>query len=284
MSCSRPKAEDVLDSGSGPAILCLHGFPENRGAFDTLAEQLVADGFRVIRYNQRGYTDDTDGCRRCEYTVRRLASDAIRVMDELMIDSWTVVGHDLGGLVAWEMGRVAPNRTKALVIVSVPHPAAFVLSLIDPRQVFRAWYFVLAQSTLAATLLYSPSRPKSRRRFANGLARRGLPPHESSRYLDYLALGKRFAGAIKWYQAMPFSRLSSTFFRGKVRTHILWGRDDALTGRLSIALSRYFVKRNLLKITEIANGTHWLVDQRPTEVARAVTAANREFDLQASRG
>lgn len=271
---STTEPEDVLDEGSGPAILCLHGFPENRSVFDTLAESLVADGFRVIRFNQRGYTDGTDEWRRCAYTVRRLAAEAIRVMDELKIESWTVVGHDLGGLVAWEVGRVVPQRTKSLVIVSVPHPAAFVLSLIDPRQVARAWYFVLAQSTRAATWLYSPSMPASRNRLAEGLARRGLPRDESARYLDYLAVGRRFVGAIKWYQAMPFSPLSSTFFRAKVNSHILWGRDDALTGHLSISLSRLFVERHRLKITEIAGGTHWLVDQRPADVARAVVAAN----------
>ncbi len=201
--------------------------------------------------------------------------DAIRIMDERDIRSWTVVGHDLGGLVAWEIGRVVPDRTKSLVIVSVPHPAAFVLSLIDVRQIVRAWYFVLAQCTGAATAMYSPSKPASRDRLAAGLARRGLPRNKSARYLDYLAIGNRFVGAIKWYQAMPFSPLSSTFFRAKGDVHIVWGRNDALTGRLSIVLSRLFVKKRQLKITEIDNGTHWLVDQRPEEITRAVIEAHR---------
>ncbi len=268
-------AENILDSGTGPVILCLHGFPENREVFDTLTDILVEAGFRVIRFNQRGYTDKTTSGRRWDYTVGRLAADAIHIMDELEIESWTVVGHDLGGLVGWEVGRVAPHRTRSLVIVSVPHPAAFVLSLIDVRQAVRAWYFVLAQCTWAATALYSPSNPASRTRFAAGLARRGLPRDESARYLDYLASGKRFVGAIKWYQAMPFSPPSSTFFRAKGDVHIVWGRNDALTGHLSIMLSRLFVKRMRLKITKIDNGTHWLVDQRPEDIARAVIEAHR---------
>jgi pimeloyl-ACP methyl ester carboxylesterase len=271
---SMAKTENVLDSGSGPVILCLHGFPENREVFDKLTEYLVADGFRVIRFNQRGYTDDTASGRRCDYTVRRLAADAIRIMDDHEIKSWTVVGHDLGGLVAWEVGRVAPERTKSLVIVSVPHPAAFVLSLIDVRQVVRAWYFVLAQCTWAATAMYSPSKSASRDRLADGLARRGLQRDESARYLEYLEIGKRFVGAIKWYQAMPFSPPSSTFFRAKGDVHIMWGRKDALTGRLSIVLSRLFVNKQQLRITEIDDGTHWLVDQRPEDIARAVMEAH----------
>jgi pimeloyl-ACP methyl ester carboxylesterase len=266
--------EEVLDSGSGPVILCLHGFPENRDVFDTLTSLLVKAGFRVIRFNQRGYTNQTTEGPRRAYTVRKLAADAIRVMDERNINSWTVVGHDLGGLVAWEIGRVEPRRTRSLVIVSVPHPAAFVLSLVDLRQVIRAWYFVLAQWTWAATTMYAPSKPASRDRFATGLARRGLLRDESAPYLDYLGVGSRFVGAIKWYQAMPFSPLSSTFFRARGQVRIIWGRNDALTGHLSITLSRLFADKQLLKITEIENGTHWLVDQRPDEIARAVIEAN----------
>jgi pimeloyl-ACP methyl ester carboxylesterase len=267
------KREDVIDRGSGPAILCLHGFPENLDVFDALSEQLVANGFRVIRFNQRGYTDDTTNGPRWDYTVRRLAADAIRIMDERCIESWTVVGHDLGGLVAWEIGRVVPHRTRALVIVSVPHPAAFLLSLFGVRQAVRAWYFVLAQSTWVATAIYSPTRRASRNRFSASLARRGLPRDESARYLDYLATGRLFIGAIKWYQAMPFSPPSSTFFCPKVNVHIVWGRDDALTGRLSIILSRLFVSKRRLTITEIEGGTHWLVDQHPADIARAVSEA-----------
>lgn len=270
------KQGEIIDRGSGPAVLCLHGFPENLEVFDAVSEHLVVNGFRVIRFNQRGYTDDTANDPRWAYTVGRLAADAIRIMDKLGIESWTVVGHDLGGLVAWEIGRVEPKRTKSLVIASVPHPAAFILSLVDLRQALRAWYFVLAQCTSAATAIYSPSKQASRNRFAAGLARRGLPQDESGRYLDYLAIGKRFVGAIKWYQAMPFSPPSSTFFRARGKVHILWGRDDALTGHLSIMLSRLFVDKRKLKITEIENGTHWLVDQRPEEVARMVIDANRE--------
>jgi pimeloyl-ACP methyl ester carboxylesterase len=136
---------------------------------------------------------------------------------------------------------------------------------------------VLAQWTWAATILYSPAKRASRNRFATGLAKRGLPRDESARYLDYLAIDKRFIGAIKWYQAMPFARLSSPFFRTKGEVHIVWGRDDAFTGHLSIVLSRLFVSKGRLTITEIDNGTHWLVDQRPDDVARVVLDANRHF-------
>jgi pimeloyl-ACP methyl ester carboxylesterase len=260
----------VIDEGSGPAVLCLHGFPQNQTAFDKLAALLVGAGFRVIRYNQRGYTDSTDDWPRRAYTVAELAQDAIQVMDERQIDSWCVVGHDLGGLVAWELGRTVPRRANSLVIVSIPHPAAFLMSLVGVRQAIRSWYFVLAQWTRAATWVYSPSKPPSYRRFTAALARHGLPPYQSSEYLNYLAVGDRFVGAIRWYQAMPFSSPSLTLFRAKVPVRLVWGSADAVTGRLAIELTRLFVQRGKLKIESIAGGSHWLVDQHPADLAKAV--------------
>jgi len=270
MSSRRPSPSNVLDEGTGPVVLCLHGFPENQTVFDGLAGILVASGFRVIRYNQRGYTDETDDWGRPDYTVRQLAADAFRVMDDKQIDSWCVVGHDLGGLVAWELGRAAPERARSLVIVSVPHPAAFLLSLAGVRQALRSAYFVLAQWTRAATWLYSPATPSSRDRFVAALARHGLPPDQSRPYLDHLGVGRRFVGAIRWYQAMPFSPPSSTLFRARSDVRLVWGEADAVTGRLSIMLTRLFVEKHRLKITELPDASHWLVDQHPEDIARAV--------------
>ena len=260
----------IGDEGDGPVVLCLHGFPENASAFDEVARRLVAASFRVIRYDQRGYTDSTTSGSRCDYTVSRLAKDAIQVLDSCEIETCVVVGHDLGGLVAWELGRIAPERVGALVIVGVPHPAAFLLSLLGLQQAFRAWYFVLAQSTWLSSALYSPAKGSSRARFAARLAKMGLPNHQSERYLDCLAVGRCFVGAIRWYQAMPFASPASVWFRASGTIHILWGDADRLTVRLGIVLSRWFVSRTALRVTTVHGGSHWLVDQHPDKIVQAV--------------
>jgi pimeloyl-ACP methyl ester carboxylesterase len=259
----------VMDEGSGRAVLCLHGFPQNAKAFDNVAELLVAAGFRVIRFNQRGYTDGEIKGRRT-YSVARIAADAVDVLDELGVKSCIVVGHDLGGVVAWEIGRTFPSRVDSLVIAGVPHPGAFLVSLLGLRQIARSWHFIVSQSTRLTTLLYSPKREASRVRFATSLAERGLPLSDSAQYLDYLAVGNRFVGAIRWYQAMPFSSPKSAFFISRKPVEILWGDRDAFTGGLSIRLSQLFVPAKRLRITALNGGTHWLVDQNAQDIVQAV--------------
>ena len=265
----------VIDEGQGPPVLCLHGFPENASAFDDVASALVAAGFRVIRFDQRGYGDDVlQG--RAAYTVARLAEDAIQVLDQAGVESCIVVGHDLGGIVAWEIGRTHAARVRSLVILGVPHPGAFLLSLLGGRQILHSWHFLVAQSTRLAEALYSPQRPASRARFVSRLAKTGLSAHESERYLDHLAEGSRFVGAIRWYQAMPLSPPRSSFFISQNNVEILWGDADSLTGRLAIRLSHWFVSSGRLRVTILRGATHWLTDQNAGEIVQVVSRAEAE--------
>jgi len=269
---------EILDQGSGPAVLCLHGFPQNMSAYDQIASQLVQAGLRVIRYNQRGYTRETSGGRRRDYTMSKLAADAISVLDECDVESCIIVGHDLGATVAWEVERAAPSRVVSLVIVGAPHPGAFILSLVSPRQIASSWYFVLAQSTCLTKALYSPAKSGSRERLARFLEKSGLSASESQPYLDYLRAGNVFVGAVRWYQAMPFSPLRLAFFRTVKDVHIIVGGADYFSGGLSIAFSRLFVSPGRLKVTRVDGGTHWLLDQQPDVVAAAIVTQSHRDD------
>lgn len=273
-----PSAFSIQDQGAGPAVLCLHGFPQNASVFDEFARQLVDKGFRVIRFDQRGYTDDTSGYARRKYTVGNLASDALAVLDHREVSSCIVVGHDLGGMVAWEMSRIAPSRVVSLVIVGAPHPGAFLLSLVSIRQLARSWYFAAAQSTLLATTLYSPAKPSSRKRLAAELAKSGLTWSESQPYLDFMAHDNRFVGAIRWYQAMPFTSLRSAFFRMTRDAHIVVGDADEYAGRLSIELTGMFAWGKRVTVTMVDGGTHWLFDHHPEAIAAVVSAERSRSD------
>ena len=262
------ESSNVIDEGCGPAVLCLHGFPQNATAFEPLAALLIGRGYRVIRYDQRGYCDTELGARR-DYTVTRLAEDAARILDSLDVAKCTVVGHDLGGLVAWEFARRFPERVQTLTIVGMPHPGAFILSLAGLRQLLRSWYFLLAQSTWITAALFSPLVDQSRSRLTRQLKRTGLPPEKSEPYLRYLAKGHRFIGAIRWYQAMPFAPPATTFNRCRSVVLLIWGSEDALTTALAIKLSRLFTVKGRYRVERVAGGGHWLLGSHASLIAES---------------
>src|SRR3546814_6923155 len=51
--------------------------------------------------------------------------------DALGIESFTLVGHDWGGAVAWLAALTHPSRVKRLVIANAPHPLVFQKTVIE---------------------------------------------------------------------------------------------------------------------------------------------------------
>jgi 3-oxoadipate enol-lactonase len=84
------------------------------GTFRTLLEEQ----FRVISFDLRGmgHTSPADEWS----TTRRLAGDALRVLNELEVEEAHVFGLSLGGMIATWMGILAPTRVRKLCIASAP--------------------------------------------------------------------------------------------------------------------------------------------------------------------
>src|SRR5205814_7063809 len=86
----------VLEMGSGPLALCLHGFPDTAHTWRHLLPELAAAGFHAVAPFMRGYapTDvPEDGC----YSLGALAHDANMLHEALDADGRAVlIGHDWG--------------------------------------------------------------------------------------------------------------------------------------------------------------------------------------------
>jgi len=105
---------DVLDQGGGSALVLLHGFPLAKETWDAQAAGLAARA-RVVRFDLRGLgsTTATPG----PYLMEQLAGDVVEVLDALDIERATVVGHSLGGYVAFAFFRMFAERCAGLGFV-----------------------------------------------------------------------------------------------------------------------------------------------------------------------
>ena len=121
-------ALDVVDEGpaDAPALIFLHGFPETHR---TWRPQVAAfsDRFRCVAPDQRGYRGSSKPPAVSDYTPDKLIGDVFQLADALDIDTFTVLGHDWGGAIAWGTaiaGQMNGRVTRA-VIANAPHPAVF---------------------------------------------------------------------------------------------------------------------------------------------------------------
>ncbi len=105
---------DVDVTGSGDAVVLLHGFPLTRAIWDRHVPEL-AQAHRVVRLDLRGMgaSSVSDG----PYLMESLAGDVAAVLDALHVDRATLVGHSLGGYVALAFARMYVERLRGLALV-----------------------------------------------------------------------------------------------------------------------------------------------------------------------
>ncbi|MBV8704685.1 MAG: alpha/beta fold hydrolase, partial [Acetobacteraceae bacterium] len=102
---------------AGPALILLHGFPDDPRAWDGVAPPLAQAGWRVLVPWLRGYgptrflRDDTPRSGQ----QAALGADLLGFMDGLGIRRTTLAGYDWGGRAACIVAALWPERVRALV-------------------------------------------------------------------------------------------------------------------------------------------------------------------------
>jgi aminoacrylate hydrolase len=92
-------------------------FISGLGGFASFWQDQVAafaKRFEVVTFDHRGIGQSDES--RIGYTVERMASDAVRLMDALDIQRCHVVGHSTGGAIAQVLAIEAPKRVASLVL------------------------------------------------------------------------------------------------------------------------------------------------------------------------
>ncbi|MDH3273761.1 MAG: alpha/beta hydrolase [Gammaproteobacteria bacterium] len=108
-------------AGKGPLVVMIHGFPD---FWYTWRHQMagLSGGYRVVAIDQRGYnlSDQPEGVE--NYDMRLLVSDVAAVVRHLGEEKAVIVGHDWGGVVAWNVAFYVPEIVDKLIILNLPHP------------------------------------------------------------------------------------------------------------------------------------------------------------------
>ena len=122
---------------AAPAMLLIMGFGAQLTLWpDELVEALAAQGFRVIRYDNRdvGLSQKFDGVKapglvkmtllskigftpKVPYTLADMADDGVGLLDALGIERAHIVGASMGGMIAQHVAARHPDRCLSLTTV-----------------------------------------------------------------------------------------------------------------------------------------------------------------------
>lgn len=101
--------------GAGPAVVFLHGAGADRVMFDAQRDALAAAGFRVVLPDLRGHGSSRPNT--APLTSEVLAEDIEALVAHLELHRPALVGHSLGGNLAQQLVRRAPDRYSALAVL-----------------------------------------------------------------------------------------------------------------------------------------------------------------------
>src|SRR5215207_420931 len=257
---------DVIDTGplDGTPVVLLHGFPQRATAWSAVAERLHERGLRTYAPDQRGYSPGARPRRRFSYRGPSLVSD-IETLIEAIGGPVHLVGHDWGAYVAWCLAGSRPDMVSTLTAISVPHPGAYIRSVLTGNQGPKALY------TLFFNLPYLPELLLRRRGGLTDWAfrRAGMTREMVERFHNEMVDDGALSGGLGWYRAM-FLQVPGELARTvPVPTTYIWSEGDVALSRKGAELTERFVSGPYeLEIYEGAS--HWLLDERPGDVAESI--------------
>ena len=106
------------DSGpkDAPVLLLLHGFGSSLQTWDLWAAKLETQ-YRVIRLDLPGF-GLTGPSPLHDYSESGDLATLTHFVDKLGVSSFSIIGHSMGGKMAWNLAASEPDRVKALVLMA----------------------------------------------------------------------------------------------------------------------------------------------------------------------
>ena len=275
------------EAGSGPDIaLCLHGFPESRFSWRNQLPLLANAGWHAVAPDLRGYGETTRLPDQSAYKLRYLVDDAAALFDALGARRRLLIGHDWGGLIAWQFAVQRVRPLDGLIVMNAPHPAvARAVMRFNLAQWRRSWYIFFFQLPWLPEAML-----RARNARAIGEMFRGMALDQSrfsDDVLDHYRHNALQPGAltamINYYRAnlTQFGR-NQPSTRIEVPTLMIWGDHDTAAGiEMTEGYERYVADFTLRRL---ANVSHWVQQEAPEWVNKLMSTWLEQRGLRLSHG
>jgi pimeloyl-ACP methyl ester carboxylesterase len=275
----------LAEAGEGRPVILLHGFPELGHSWRHQLTALADAGYHAIAPDMRGYGQSSAPADVEAYDVVELCSDVQGLLDDLGAERAAIVGHDWGANVAWHFALLHPERVACVAGISVPltpRAPAPPLGLLR-RMLGDDFYIVWMQEpgvadealardvrrTLLTTQVWNAQWAAADEdvRIPSWLTEDDLAV-----YVDTFER-TGFTGGLNWYRnidrnwermdGLEEARIQqpALFMAGTRDSTVKWMSPDATSHRFDD-----------LRVEMVEGAGHWLQQERPEEVDRALLA------------
>lgn len=254
----------LLEAGSGPLALCLHGFPDCAYTWRHLLPVLANAGFHAAAPFMRGYAP-TQVPADCDYRLSTLAADAVALHEVLGGGSDAVlIGHDWGAETAYLAAAAVPDRWRRLVTLAVPPAGLDAVLFGDFEQLKRFWYIFMFRDPdhIAPSIVASDDLA-----FVDKLWRDWSPGFDPGKHLDLvkesLRAPRNLDAAIGYYRA-PADATVSTVIAPQPTLYLHGDMDGCISADLVGNVADFLAPSSRVQVIEGAG--HFPQLEKPSEV------------------
>jgi pimeloyl-ACP methyl ester carboxylesterase len=241
----------------GEMVILLHGFPQTSRAWRAQVASLAAAGWRAVAPDLRGFAADALAETVDEYAQECIRRDVFAIADQLGADGFHLVGHDLGGIVAWDIACRDPDRIRSLTVASTPHLAAFAAAL-DAQRPPLPPFDLFRQPGVAEQLMLTNNAAALRASYA------GLDPAAIDYYVAYFSSRSILTGALNHFRALDYADWRA-LPAATMSTLLIWGSDDPFLADATARASGNHVTGPYTEIRLEGIG-HWVPELALTQV------------------
>ncbi|HEY1751030.1 MAG TPA: alpha/beta hydrolase [Caulobacteraceae bacterium] len=253
--------------GQGPAVVLIHGFPQDWFEFASIMPRL-AERFTVVAIDLRGIggSKATEG----GYDAANLATDVRQLCDQLQLDRPYVVGHDLGGQVAFALVEQHPHAARGAMILDTPLPgvAGWEESLSGPG----VWHVGFMQAPGLAEQLVTGRQAAFLDYFFQFSK---FTPAQRAHHLAAYSSPAQLKAAFAIYRAFPENAKAAARRGGPNPTPVVYATGEkspfvSLAPKIVADLkNRGFAN---VEAATIPNAVHYVVEDAPDAVAGLIEA------------
>lgn len=250
--------------GTGPAVVLLHGFPEDWYEFRKIMPRL-AKRFTVVAIDLRGVGESapTEG----GYDAANLAEDIHQLAEQLHLEHVYVVGHDIGGMVAYAFARRYPQTARGVMILDVAIPGIEPWEEIKAQPAF--WHIRFHQTDLPEKLVAG----RQAIYFRYFLSPKQFSDADVAHYAEAYRDSEHLRTAFEFYRAFPDTEKFDAQQSSEIDLPMVLGSGelDAFAPYLT-RIAEAMRAHGCANIkTEIIRGSgHYVAEEQPEAVAELV--------------
>ncbi|WP_316825482.1 alpha/beta hydrolase [Pedobacter miscanthi] len=269
------KREDIIRDinlsyslqGNGPPVLLIHGWPQTQDAWRHIVP-LLMDYYTVITVDLPGIGGSSPSKE--GYSKKELSWYIHDLIVKLGYDKIAVIGHDIGGQVAYSYSRQFAEEVQALVVIDVPIPG--LPGWEQERGKWPRWHFAFHQQKELPEILVRDNVASYLKYFFNGLSynKKAMADSEVQPFIKAYSNEEALHAGFEFYRAFEQDATENkSKLLPKLKTHLL-----AIGGehsRMKDAVHEQFrdVAENL-KWEMAPDSGHFIPEENPAWLAKMI--------------